>query len=277
MIVLSLFDGMSCGRLALERAGVPVTEYYASEIDEHAIKVSKANWSDVVHLGDVTKWRTWDIPKPDLILAGSPCQGFSSANSNKEHGDGFDHAKSKLYYVFLAIMREYNSRWFLLENVSMKSEHIDVITRDMKQKPALLNSNLVSAQNRSRLYWTNIPNQSRPADRGLYIKDVYEPGTGKPLPAVTAERPRAIKNRRLLTDKAQCILASSHKGAQANGATVIKDGDHYRLLTPRECEKLQTVPVDYTNHVSKTQRLRMLGNGWTVDMISHILAPLSVL
>jgi site-specific DNA-cytosine methylase len=277
MIVLSLFDGMSCGRIALERAGIPVTAYYASEIDKYAMQVSKANWSDVIHLGDVTQWRTWNIPTPDLIIAGSPCQGFSSANRTKVHGDGFEHEKSRLYYVFLDIMRFYQSKWFVLENVSMKREFVAVINEDLKREPVKINSNLVSAQNRSRLYWTNIPNQAALIDRIIYLKDIVEPGTGKALSATTAERPRAIKNRRQLTDKAVCLLASSWKGAQANGVTIIKDGGHHRVLTARECEKLQTVPVDYTDQVSNTQRIRMLGNGWTVDVISHILAPLSAM
>lgn len=271
MKVLSLFDGMSCGRIALERAGIPVTEYYAAEVDPYAMTVTNKNYPNTVQLGDITLWKSWNIPTPDIILAGSPCQGFSVANSNKENGDGFNHVKSKLYYSFMDILNHYSPKYFLLENVSMKPGDRDIISKAVGVSPILLNSALVSAQNRKRLYWTNIPYLFPPTDKGILLKDIVELGTGKPINPVTMTRKRAIKNIRDLNSKSNCLLASIYKGAQANGTSIIKDGNDHRLLTPRECEALQTVPLDYTKGVSDTQRYKMLGNGWTVDIIAYIL------
>lgn len=174
--VLSLFDGMSCGQIALRRANIGFDNYYASEIDKHAIQVTQDNYPSTIQLGDVTKWREWDIDwsSVDLLLAGSPCQGFSFAGKQL----AFDDERSKLFFVFVDIL-EYIKKFnpnvkFLLENVRMKQEFQDVITRYTKVHPIMINSNLVSAQNRLRLYWTNIHNLGQPQNKGILLKDILE-------------------------------------------------------------------------------------------------------
>ena len=146
--VLSLFDGMSCGQIALERAGIKVNKYYSSEIDKYAIQVTQKNYPDTIQLGDITKWREWGLPKIDLILAGSPCQGFSFAGKQL----AFDDDRSKLFFEFVRILEHYNSDYWLLENVKMKKCNQDIITEYMGVKPIEINSALVSAQNRKRNY-----------------------------------------------------------------------------------------------------------------------------
>lgn len=174
--VLSLFDGISCGRVALERAGIPVNNYYASEIDKNAIKVSEHNYPDIIRLGDVTKWKEWDIgfSTIDLVLAGSPCQGFSMAGKQL----AFDDPRSSLYFVFEDVLNHIKTMnpqvKFLLENVRMKKEHREVITNRLGVDPIPINSNLFSAQNRPRLYWTNIPFDKNIEDRGIVLTDVLE-------------------------------------------------------------------------------------------------------
>jgi len=171
MNVLSLFDGVSCGKLALDRAGIHVDNYYASEIDKYAIKISKKNYPDIIRLGDVEKWKEWLLPKIDLILAGSPCQGFSFAGKQL----AFDDPRSKLFFTFIDIAMHHATDnptlKFLLENVKMKKEYRDVISEYIGCEPIEINSALVSAQNRKRLYWTNIPVE-QPEDRGIYLKDI---------------------------------------------------------------------------------------------------------
>jgi DNA-cytosine methyltransferase len=174
--VLSLFDGMSCGQIALERAGIEFDNYYASEIDKYGIEVTQANYPRTIQLGDVTTWKDWNIDwnSIDLILAGSPCQGFSFAGKLL----AFDDERSKLFFVFIDILnhiRKFNSNVdFLLENVRMKQEHQDVISQYLKVKPIIINSNLVSAQNRLRLYWTSIPNLGQPENKGILLRDILE-------------------------------------------------------------------------------------------------------
>lgn len=171
MIVLSLFDGISAGMLALKRAGIPVTKYYASEIDKHAIAISKFNHPEIIHLGDINDWWDWDIEDPDIILAGSPCQGFSIAGK----GLNFDDPRSKLFFTFVDILFNYLPDYFLLENVRMKKEWQQVINNYLNLEPTLINSALVSAQSRPRLYWTNIPYKGLPEDTGTLLKDVVFP------------------------------------------------------------------------------------------------------
>jgi DNA-cytosine methyltransferase len=170
MNVLSLFDGMACGRLALERAGIPVTRYLASEIDVHAMKVAKNNWPDIEHIGDVTKIDTRTLPKIDLLIGGSPCQGFSFAGKQL----AFDDPRSALFWEYVWCLMETRPKYFLLENVKMKKEHVAVITKMLGVEPVLINSALVSAQNRVRYYWTNIPGITEPKDRDIVIFDILE-------------------------------------------------------------------------------------------------------
>jgi DNA-cytosine methyltransferase len=167
MIVLSLFDGISGARLACERAGIKVDKYYASEIDKYAIEVSKKNFPDIIQLGDITKWKEWKIEQPDLIIGGSPCQGFSFAGKQLN----FEDERSKLFFVFNNILCHYQPKNFLLENVKMKKEYQDVITDFLGVKPVLLNSSLLSAQNRERLYWNNVK-IIHPEDKGILLKDI---------------------------------------------------------------------------------------------------------
>lgn len=283
MIVLSLFDGMSCGQIACERAGIKVDKYYASEIDKYAIQVTQKNYPKTIQLGDITKWQEWDIEKPDIILAGSPCQGFSFAGKQLN----FDDPRSKLFFVFVDILKHYRPKYFLLENVKMKKEYKDIISECLAIQPVEINSSLCSAQNRRRLYWCNWI-ITQPEDKSILLKDVLEYGF------VDKEKSYCIdanywkggdlkqyydKARRQLvfTEKSQTILSTIYK---ENAKSMIKrkkfgllcsNGIYARKLTPVECERLQTVSDNYTNGVSNTQRYKMLGNGWTVDVIVHIL------
>jgi site-specific DNA-cytosine methylase len=256
MNVLSLFDGMACGRIALERCGYNVTNYYASEIDKYAMKVAKANYPDIQHLGDVRSVITDDLPDIDLLIGGSPCQGFSFAGRHLN----FEDQRSRLFFEYVRILEETQPRYFLLENVRMSKESERVISEFLDCEPVTINSNLVSAQNRHRLYWTNIPVYGLPDDKGIKLADIIESGN--------VDR-----------DKAHCIDANYWKGGnlksyfEKNRRQLVfgESVDDYRKLLPIECERLQTVPYNYTAHVSNTQRYKMLGNGWTVDVIAHIL------
>ena len=207
--------------------------------------------------------------KIDLCIGGSPCQGFSFAGK----GLNFEDPRSKLFFEFTRLLKECKPKYFLLENVKMKQEFQDIISEQLGVKPILINSSLVSAQNRERLYWTNIPIQGLPNDKGLFLKDVIEIGAGKKLSEQTAQRPRTLRNYRSENQKAFCMLATMWKGSQSNGMTVIDDNG-LRNITPLECERLQTVPDNYTNVVADTNRYTMLGNGWTVDVIAHIFGGL---
>lgn len=391
MVILSLFDGMSCGRLALEKAGVIVDGYFASEVDKYAIQVAKNNWSDIVHIGDVTNIKyvggelyneAGDVVyrgKIDMIIGGSPCQGFSFAGKQLN----FDDPRSKLFFEFVRLLKETKPRYFLLENVKMKKEYQDVITEHLGVEPIEINSNLLSAQNRKRIYWTNIPGVTIPDDKGILLKDIIHENADNQLSEKELDymlrssgKWSPSKNNRFETylnypeKKAQCLTANLNKGvpyncffeilseyivpfektlqildkevqrgkvgyfrkdSQANRVYYIHDkaitltgeagggaakmgqylfgcitpdriekrqnGQRFndgkkfytltaqdkhgvliegyiRKLTPIECERLQTVPDNYTAGVSNSQRYKMLGNGWTVDVIAHIFKGL---
>jgi len=170
MNVLSLFDGMSCGRIALERLGIKVDNYYASEIDKYAMKVSEANYPDIIQVGDITELDLSTLPKIDLVMGGSPCQGFSFAGKQL----AFDDPRSALFFEFVRCVKELQPKYFLLENVRMKKEYLDVISEYMGVEPIMINSALVSAQNRVRYYWTNIPGIEQPEQRGIVLRDILE-------------------------------------------------------------------------------------------------------
>ena len=300
MNVLSLFDGMSCGQLALQRAGIQVDNYFAAEIDKYAIKVTQANFPGTTQLGDVTTVDPDKLPKIDLLIGGSPCQGFSFAGKQLN----FDDPRSKLFWEYVRLLKALKPKYFLLENVKMKRESMKVITNALGVYPIFINSNLVSAQNRQRYYWTNIPMESLPDDKGIVLADILEDGH------VDRDKSHCIdanyfkggnlksyfeKHRRQLvfsrdgmchvgdadiSDKYAYVNRVYHPDGKSP-SLVASDGGHlqpkiskgtteYRKLTPLECERLQTVPEGYTNHVSNTQRYKMLGNGWTVDVVSHI-------
>ena len=418
MRVLSLFDGMSCGRIALDQLGIPVEKYYASEIDKYAMQVSAANYPDIEQVGDVCNLNPQDYMDVDLMLGGAPCQGFSFAGKQL----AFDDPRSALFFEFIRLLKAIKPKYFLLENVRMKKEYLQVISEQVSAcypeipfgiEPIFINSSLVSAQSRQRYYWTNIPGIKQPEDRGIVLRDILETepdnftkmsdkfikrngdrncmidqnkekasnlsameyvkngrqgnylacdDNGKPAdkpkqvgiavdikghdqrkrvyssdgksPTVTtcgggntepkvvaggAFRGRAYdkdgkrKDRdgssvakqtkqmlelrkdnksnasttvgknsvvvEKLPNKSQTIKSQYYKSSRANferqgtfHATGVQQEDlTWRKLTPLECERLQTVPDDYTNHVSNTQRYKMLGNGWTVEVIKHIL------
>ena len=172
MNVLSLFDGMSCGQIALQKSGIQVKKYFAAEIDKYAIKVAKANYPDMVHLGDVRDVSANDLPQIDLLIGGSPCQGFSFAGKQLN----FDDPRSKLFWEFVRLLKECKPKYFLLENVKMKQESMDVITEALGVEPIFINSSLVSAQNRQRYYWTNIPMDGLPEDKDIKLRDILEDG-----------------------------------------------------------------------------------------------------
>ncbi|MCK5610511.1 DNA (cytosine-5-)-methyltransferase [Candidatus Pacearchaeota archaeon] len=427
--VLSCFDGMSCGQIALERAGITIENYYASEIDKYAIKVTQANYPNTIQLGDIRTVRAGMLPKIDLLMAGSPCQGFSFAGKQL----AFDDDRSKLFFEFIRILKFCKPKYFLLENVVMSQQSNDVISsmlgelypecvtqRDMfrpgRLEPIQINSALVSAQNRQRLYWTNIPDIQQPKDEGILLKNILECGSNtvnqrgrgnnpggdkenkspcmtscrweqnvkvrdksqtipatiykenaksmltrkkmgllvgvlakkikdenprvagvsitddglrpykddghqgslsefgtisfpdsKAVTCTAAHSPKVVMLTERRTDEAKQIRRYNmkkgkdfsprrakelvpRKDDKANCLTTALTKEHilvkvpdtkqkkiavgtiyWRKLTPVECERLQTVPDNYTNHVSNSQRYKMLGNGWTVNVIAHIL------
>ena len=374
--VLSLFDGMSCGQIALERAGIKVNNYFASEIDKYAIQVAKHNYPNTHHIGDVTKVKGGELPKIDLLIGGSPCQGFSFAGKQLN----FDDPRSKLFFEFVRLLKECNPKYFLLENVKMKKEYQDVITQHLGVEPIEINSNLLSAQNRKRIYWTNIPGVTIPNDKGILLKDIVHENEsidtalngnyaewfaknaefqlGKKYCSLSPEKAITMTARQYASwngnywfeilseyivpfDKTLQILDKEvqrgkvgyfRKDSQANRVYFIHDkaitltgeagggaakmgqylfgcitpdriekrqnGQRFndgkkfytltaqdkhgvlvegyiRKLTPIECERLQTVPDNYSAIVSNSQRYKMLGNGWTVDVIAHIFGGLS--
>ena len=166
--VLSLFDGIGTGMLALKRAGIPVDNYFSSEINKYAIRIADTNYPNIIQLGDVTNWKAWELPKIDMLIGGSPCNGFSSAGNKL----GFDDNNSKLFFEYINILNYYKPKYFLLENVKMQTDWQNIITSHMNVEPILINSALVSAQDRKRLYWTNIPDVTEPKDKHIYLKDI---------------------------------------------------------------------------------------------------------
>jgi len=349
MNVLSLFDGMSCGQIALDRLGVRVDQYFAAEIDKYAMQVAKKNYPNTQHIGNVLDVKGEDLPKIDLLIGGSPCQGFSFAGKQLN----FDDPRSKLFFEFVRLLDETKPKYFLLENVRMKKEYQEIISEHLGVEPVMINSALISAQNRVRLYWTNIPGLEQPEDKQLVMKDILEDGfvdrdkshcldanyfKGGNLKSYFEKHRRQLvfskdglchvgdadlkgndSIKRVYHQDGKCptltTMGDGHREpkvlivpeATKKGYTEIQDGDcfdntfptsktrrgrnmkdksncltaanyeymryehpTYRKLTPLECERLQTVPDNYTEGVSNTQRYKMLGNGWTVDVIAHI-------
>jgi site-specific DNA-cytosine methylase len=309
MNVLSVFDGMSCGQIALERAGIKVNRYFASEIDPYAVKIAEKNYPDTMELGDVTKISCKNNKLKsshyynnsvniDLLIGGSPCQDLSFANEEKL---GLEGKKSNLFWHFVRLLKETKPRFFLLENVRMEKKWQDVISKALGVEPIKINSALVSAQSRNRLYWTNIPYVYQPYDKGLVFRDILVKDNKVPrkyfyLPKSVEYFDRAPMNRRfcnyLDAKKGKCVTANFRKAAPYNLFVTFKKefGEKHsisflanmgrgqsgynqdvRKLTPLECERLQTLPERYTEGVSDTQRYAMIGNGWTVDVVAHIL------
>jgi site-specific DNA-cytosine methylase len=269
LTVLGLFDGMSCGQIALDRLSIPVSTYYASEIDKYAVSITQKNFPDTVQLGDITSLETTELPQIDLLMGGSPCQSFS----NMGDGTGFD-GKSKLFWEFVRILKETKPKYFLFENVVMRNDWVEIISNELGVHPIKINSGLLSTQRRNRLYWTNIPNVSQPADLGLDFRDIIEADVDVKyqLTPRAVERVRQKQGYDLVGFKSKCLFATYYKNSSnSREGQIIENEDYLRRLTPQECEILQTVPLGYTEGVSDTQRYKMLGNGWTVDVIAHIL------
>lgn len=341
MKVLSLFDGMSCGQIALQRLGIDVEKYVASEIDKYAISVAKKNFPNMIHIGDVRDVKVTE--HFDLIMFGSPCQGFSFAGNNLN----FDDPRSKLFFEAVRILEEAKAInpnvKFLMENVRMKKDSEQVITDLLGVEPIAINSRIFSAQSRYRLYWTNLEVGELPQDKGIVLKDILEDDyitdrdkshcidanyfkggnlksyfekhrrqlvfskdglchvgdadlkghdaikrvyhTDGKSPTITTmggghREPKIMQRARgwnkgglkALDGKTPSITTSSW---EHNNHLTKDEGYTWRKLTPLECERLQTVPDNYTNHVSNTQRYKMLGNGWTVDTVCHVLSSLS--
>lgn len=305
MNVLSLFDGMSCGQIALNRLGIEYNNYFASEIDPHAIKVTQHNYPNTKQIGSVTEVIGKDLPKIDLLFGGSPCQGFSFAGKQLN----FDDPRSALFFEFVRVLKETNPTYFLLENVNMKQEYQDVISELLGVKPIKINSALVSAQNRVRLYWTNIPNVEQPEDKGIFLKDILEDHVSH-FPAAVRERrlnkavilgrrlnakgsredynreipiTQCLEVRKSNINKSNCLTTV----AKDNVLTTMAEGRHpnayadklpFRYYTQKEYCRLQTVPEDYFDGCATENQLRkMIGNGWTVDVIAHIFKDLDIL
>lgn len=342
MRVVSLFDGIACGREALKRAGIPVTEYVAFEIDKHAIQIAKKNHPDIIHVGSVVGFPFKMLNGFDMVIGGSPCQSFSFSGK----GLAFQDPRGQLFFEFVRAIKEIQPKYFLLENVKMKKEHEAVITQFMGVEPVQINSALVSAQNRRRLYWCNW-SVEQPEDRGILLKDIIEDGVtdrdksycidanywkgGNLEQYFEKSRRQLVFNER----KANCLRArcnnevlnekgvervlgktignmvfgaaqrgryivdgkrQDHKmktaglteqrielgGEKSNTLTSVQkdslvlEGMTIRKLTPIECERLQTLEDNYTFGISNTQRYKALGNGWTVEVIVHLLNQLKI-
>ena len=328
MNVLSLFDGMSCGQIALNNLGIKVDKYFASEIDKYAMEIAKKNFPDIIHVGNVEfVTKSMLNNKIDLIIGGSPCQGFSRAGK----GLNFEDPRSKLFFEFVRLIKECRPKYFMLENVKMNKESRDIISEYLGVEPIYIDSALLSAQTRKRYYWTNIPNISDPVDKGIILKDIiqtteelkgsevdermvtnkgkaycltarysgatwwnsiersqrtmiriedkvcFPEATKKGYVAagigqgIDIQYPNSQTRRgRLLKDKSHCIQAGSVNQG------IINEKYNWRKLTPIECERLQTVPDNYTEGVSNSQRYKMLGNGWTIKVIEHVLSNMKI-
>lgn len=294
--VLSLFDGMSCGRIALERAGIEVDNYYASEIKEEAIQVTQENYPSTIQLGDVKKIRGSDFKDIDLLIAGFPCQNISQA-MKKEHRHGLKGDKSILFFEFYRILKEANPKFFLLENVSgMTKEDRETIDDLLGVEAIRINSKLVSGQLRDRLYWTNIPEIVQPKNKMIQLNSVLTEGWSD------REKARCLleSDSRPLTTSVKMFHRYYGRGFQTlifeNEEHYLRCKEHYnknfksklakevdgyegdlsvydgvRYLNQVEMEILQTVPVGYTSSLTRDQAAGLLGDGWTVDVIAHIL------
>jgi len=281
MNVLSLFDGMSCGQIALNKLGIEDYTYYASEINSYALTVTNANYPNTIQLGDVRSLSTEDLPEVDLLLAGSPCQGFSYAGKQLN----FQDERSILFFDFVRILNECRPKYFLLENVRMRKQYQDIISSYLGVEPIEINSSLVSAQLRKRLYWTNIPGIVQPQDKNICINDILDipfnsnlikiSTTDQVNPSTKCNGQQPYMQDRVFHARGKTHSLTASFASRTNIG--LNPPSTWRRITPSEAEKLQTVPLGYTNHVSNYQRFKMLGNGWTIDVISHILKDIDQL
>ena len=301
MNILSLFDGMSCGQIALDQLDIDVDNYYASEINKYAKKVTNQNYPNTIQLGDVKEIKDDDLdelPKIDLLIGGTPCKNLSRTVINREnYNQGLEGKKSKLFYEYVRILdyiKQNNNQdiLFLLENVaSMSDKDKKIITKTLGVKPIKINSNLVSAQDRKRYYWTNIKVENKPNNKNILLKDVmlsveevneieesgrknywYDEyfdfhGLDNKVAATLDINGHDIL-KRVYSPNFKCGTLTTCTGG--NREKKVFQNGKCRKLTPLEYEMLQTVPENYTNYVSATRRYNMLGNGWTVDIIKYI-------
>lgn len=320
MNVLSLFDGISCGQLALQRAGVKVDNYYASEVDKYAIQITKTNFPNTIELGSVTDIDCTTLPKIDLLIGGSPCQSFSFAGKRKgmstkdeqevltlDHylqlkNDGYEfEGQSYLFWEYMRILTEIKPKYFLLENVLMEEKWLKVISKTLGVHPIKICSSLVSAQNRKRLYWSNIGMQptglfgylfsviKEPKDKGIYLNDILENNVSdkyfiseRMIKSFIKKTEKykligggfAFKPTNGINKKSRTITNPSKNRMDETYIICEKKNQSIRRLTPIECERLQTIPDNYTNMLSDSQRYKCIGNGWTIDVIVHIFKHL---
>jgi DNA-cytosine methyltransferase len=272
MKVLSLFDGLSGGRLALERAGIHVSKYYSSEIDKNAIDISNNNWDDIIQIGDVTSIDFNKFKDIDLLIGGSPCQGFSFIGKVLNLED----PRSKLFFKFKEAFDKISPKYFMLENVIMSKASEKVISESLGVEPLLIDSALVSAQRRKRLYWTNIPNVTIPTDRGIKFKDILDNNEEfRDLPPFVygkwGNKPRIKELNWVLNEKANTLTT---KRSHTSQYLLNETKDKLRLMTPIEWERLQTLPENYTKGKGVAARCHAIGNGWTIDVIAHIFKGL---
>ena len=290
--VLSLFDGMSCGQIALERAGIKVNKYFASEIKPHAIELTQHNYPNTIQLGDVTKIKAKDLPKIDLLIGGSPCQDFSSANKEKL---GLQGEKSGLFYEYLRLLNELKPKYFLLENVAMDDFSYAAISEMLGTYPTNINSELVSGQLRQRSYWTNIGPEHRdlfgnrysmipqPKNKKIKFQDILESGytdrlkarclleseSRNPGSTFSSLRRYMIMGFINVVFKDEVTYEKYSKMNEDQMRENFIDGD-IRKLNQIEMERLQTVPEGYTDILKRNDAACLLGDGWTVDVIAHI-------
>ena len=292
MKVLSLFDGISCGMVALERASIPVERYVAYEIEPNAIKISKKNYPQIEQCGDVTKADFTQYKGFDLLIGGSPCQDLSNYKYDRGDVKGLEGSKSNLFYHFVRALKECKPKYFLLENVaSMEQKWADVISEELGVQPIMINSSLLCAAERKRLYWTNIPDIQQPTDRGFVLKDIVIPaeevelkywyekydftvhaGEPKVKATIHLNGHRQSKEVYNLNSKSNTLLCDGNGG---NLAKKVYQNGKVRRLTPLEYERLQTLPDGYTEGVADSHRYTAIGNGWTVDVIAHIFKHLN--
>lgn len=287
MKILSLFDGISCGRVALDRAGIKVDEYYASEIDKNAIAISANNYPDIVQVGDVRaiRWEPEDYNDDDtfILIGGSPCQDLSIIKSKTRKG--LEGEKSNLFWEYVRILKELKPKYFILENnFSMKDEARDIISEALGVQPIMIDSALVSCQDRKRYYWTNIPNVTQPKDKGIVLGDILEQSVpekywyDKPFTlhgddkkvCATLEFNNQEMHKRVFNPKFK-VGTLTTCGGGGTQKKVLQNG-RVRKLTPMEYERCQTLPDGYTEGFADTHRYSGCGNGWTVDVIAHILS-----
>ena len=279
LTVLSLFDGMSGGQIVLRELGIKVDKYFASEIKPIGIKVTKENFPDTIHIGDVNKIHykdgvlstevgDFEVGEIDLFIGGSPCQSFSISMKKHMRIGIEDKKRSGLFLEYYRLLKEVNPKYFFLENVgTMKKEDKDFITKLMEVEPLFINSSLVSAQLRRRLYWTNIPNATVPEDRGITLQSILTSGY------TDREKARAlvVSESRPLRDRKRMMHRYTTTGMLTLVFEDLNDKENTcRIFNQTELERLQTVPEGYTKCLTRNEAADVLGDGWTIEVIKHI-------